>query len=163
MKIKNLFIAFLFIAKAGVSCAAIEDCDNPAIAKQTALSIDADLDKIRNDQKVLEANLQKQISAEADQLIADGLWKEEDRRSFFSKLIDLPESKAFEDEKKFYLLMFFMHSRFTADSLKNKNYKDACGGSYLMRQQLGPIGKINERQYAFMLQKVRSARTEVKP
>lgn len=134
-------------------------CDAPEEAKRRSLSLEGDMASYRDEHRKQEVELENQITAAANALVTDKLWTEDQRIAFFKNLMTDPAFLADEDSKKARLAVFMTHAKTFEDSLGKQQYKQSCLSTLLMMEQLEGVSATNIKQYQYMLDALKTARS----
>ena len=149
-------LGLLTMLAAAPSFAGEQDCADVATATTNVDRLDGDIERLRDERKAKEADTQGQINAASRALIASGAWTEDDRASFFKKLVKSGDFKDLEKQKAQELKLFGAAAETMTTRRGEGNYPLACVSANEMRSRLLTLGTINDKQYELMLAKIQT-------
>ncbi|PWF48609.1 hypothetical protein [Massilia glaciei] len=159
MKISHIAIATALSVAAGLACAQAPgaSCDTKSSATQRVARFDADMNDLRAAQKQRETVVQKQMDDIGNRMVASKRWTKAQRGSFLVNVMGEPAIAKFESDKMAMFGKFMEAGPAFEKSKKQGDPTKACAAANSMYSMLEQIGKINDQEYALMLESMQKA------
>lgn len=129
-------------------------CTDKSDAKAAQKAVEATLAAAKEDQKMHEAAVEKEIKTRA----AAASWNKDKQSKVFMDVLASPQFAAFEKEKQPYSMELMNIMMAAASEPKGPSAKAQCEAARRMTELMPKIKAVNAKQYAYMAAAVRAAK-----
>jgi len=143
LKKRLICLSLLLFSVSIPSLAAV--CDTVAGQEKYANNLMPTLMELKKSIKAKEKLIEDTNSKKADELVARGVWSQQEANAFFINILKNDEFKALEASKAPYLKTFMQNLK--AASANKSDKKAACELSVFVIESLKEVHKINLQQH----------------